>query len=215
MRVLPGGGDFGGHVAHVPRGKELALLDVDRGPGFTCGQQKVRLAAQESRDLQHIAGVSGRGALARIVHIGQHGAAEFVANFRQDRQPRVQPQPARCAEGGPVRLVIAGLENEPRAGGRAGRGNPLGHRARMVQAFQLARAGYQGKRVRGPDLDIANSDGLDCAHGSGPLPRAPCFVAQGGTCPARIGPRPEHVAQKWFPVLRKKTCDTARLEWGA
>ena len=41
-------------VAHVFAREELRLLDVDRAPRLRCGDQKVGLAAEEGRNLNHV-----------------------------------------------------------------------------------------------------------------------------------------------------------------
>ena len=53
-RAIAGTSDLGDDVLHVPRGQELPLLDVDDGTGLRRGDQKIRLSAEEGRDLQDI-----------------------------------------------------------------------------------------------------------------------------------------------------------------
>jgi len=117
------------------------------------------LSAEKGGDLQHIADLGGRGAMAGLVHIGQDGTAEFVSDPAQNLQPCLHPNAAFPRERGAIGLVIAGLENEARAGGCAGLGDPFGHHARVVQAFQLARPRDQGKGRIPADGGLAHGDG--------------------------------------------------------
>ncbi len=98
-------GDLGHHVRHVPRGQELALLDVHHPAGRRRGQQQIGLPAQEGRDLQHVDGLGHRCALLRLVHVGQDRQAEAVADLGEDRQRLRQPDATAALGAGPVRLV--------------------------------------------------------------------------------------------------------------
>src|SRR3546814_7970977 len=84
-----GSSDLGLHLAgdmlHVPRGQELALLDVHGAPGFRRGQQQVGLSAQKCRDLQDIDRLGHRIALPWFVDVGDDRATISFANFRQYR----------------------------------------------------------------------------------------------------------------------------------
>ena len=86
--VVARAGELGRDVLHVPGRQELALLDIDRPAGFGRGQQQVGLAAQESRDLQHVDCFRHRPALLRRMDVGQ------------DRQPQVSRTSARIGRLG-------------------------------------------------------------------------------------------------------------------
>ena len=68
--------DLGDHMRHVPGREELALLHIDHLAGPRRGDEEIGLAAEEGRDLQHIDGLSDRGALLGLMHVGEHGKAE-------------------------------------------------------------------------------------------------------------------------------------------
>ena len=138
--------DLVGHVRHVPRREELALLDVDHGPRPPGRQQKVGLAAEEGGDLNDIRDVSCGGCLNRVVDVGQHRAADPVAHRLEHGEPLVHADAATTRQRGAVGLVVAGLEHEARPGARAGGGKRLCDRQRMVQRFQLARTRDQHQR---------------------------------------------------------------------
>ena len=90
--IIAGVGDLRDHVRHVPGREELALLDVDRLAGPGGGHQQVRLAAEEGRDLQHVADLGHRGALVGQVDVGQHRAAGGLFHRLQRRKPVLQAQ---------------------------------------------------------------------------------------------------------------------------
>src|SRR3546814_3728547 len=104
-----GSSDLGLHLAvdmlHVPRGQELALLDVYGATGFRRGQQQVGLSAQKCRDLQDIDRLGHRIALPWFVDVGNDRATISFANFREYRQRRLQSDTARSADGGAIAFV--------------------------------------------------------------------------------------------------------------
>ena len=100
-------------VLHVPGREELPLLDIDRPPGARRRDQKVGLAAEEGGDLQRVDRLGDPGALGALVHVGDHRQADRLADFGEDRQRRLEPQPARARAGGAVRLVERRLVDEP------------------------------------------------------------------------------------------------------
>ena len=167
--LVAGAGDLGGHVRHVPGCEELALLDVDgpaRAPG---GQQKVGLPRQEGGDLEHVADLARRRAMPGLVHVGQDGAAEFGADQVKNAKPLVHAETPRGPERGAVGLVIARLEDEPRAGRRTGLRDAGGHHPGMVKTFELARPGDEGEGFGPTDRNARYVDhlGFDGVHGSG------------------------------------------------
>ena len=87
--------DLGDHVLHVPGREELPLLDVDRLAGRGRREQKIGLAAEEGRDLQDVDGFGDGRALLRLMHVGDHGKAERLADLGKDRQRLLETQPAR------------------------------------------------------------------------------------------------------------------------
>jgi hypothetical protein len=75
-------------VFHIPRRQKLPLLDVDRDPCLTGGEQQVGLPRQESGNLQHIHHLGDRGALGGIMDIGQDGHAELLLEWSPERRVR-------------------------------------------------------------------------------------------------------------------------------
>ena len=106
---------LGDDVLHVPRGEELALLDVDRPTGAGGGDDEVGLATEEGGDLQDVDRLARRGALVDLVHIGEDRKPEPLTDFGEDRQGLGQAQSARGRGRGAVGLVEGGLVDEPDA----------------------------------------------------------------------------------------------------
>jgi hypothetical protein len=65
--LVPFGGCLRHHVAHVLRRKKLTLLDVDDGAGPRRGDNQVRLARKEGRDLNDVGNRRDRSSLRRFV----------------------------------------------------------------------------------------------------------------------------------------------------
>ena len=107
-----GGVELGDDVLHIPRRKKLTLLDVDGPAGLGRGDQKIGLTAEESRDLQRVDRLRNRLALAALVHVGDDGQAQRLADFGKDRQRGFEPHPALARPRGPVGLIEGGLEHE-------------------------------------------------------------------------------------------------------
>ena len=99
-------------MPEVPGRQELALLEVHGAARGGGGQQQVRLAAEEGRDLEHVHRLGHRGALVGLVHVRQHRHAQAAADLRQDVQPLLHGRAPVAGEAGPVGLVEAGLEDE-------------------------------------------------------------------------------------------------------
>ena len=81
-------------------------------PGLRRGDQQISLATEEGRDLEDIDNLSHRGALVRLVDIGDDGQAEAFPDLGEDRQCRCEPDPAPAPDRGAVRLVEGGLVDE-------------------------------------------------------------------------------------------------------
>jgi hypothetical protein len=164
--------DLGCNIRHVPGCKELALLDVDGGTCFAGGEQKIGLTTEEGRNLKHVAGLRGRCALVGGMNVGQDRAADGVADLGEDAQAALHPEAPAAGDGGPVRLVITGLEDELCAMRGAGSGHGLGDHPGMGQRFELAWPGDHGQRPIIPDAEAAD-----------------CHVVHGGPFPADLCPR--------------------------
>src|SRR5579859_1077383 len=65
-------------MTHVPRRDELALLDVD-GLGVPgCRNQQIRLAAEESRNLDDISNFCHQWHVDSFMHVSQHRDPGYV-----------------------------------------------------------------------------------------------------------------------------------------
>ena len=156
---MPDARDFLGDVLHVPGRQKLPLLDVDGAPGLGRGDQKIGLAAEEGRNLQHIDRLGHGRALLRQVHVGQHRAAAALAHLGEDRQAVLEPEPARAFERGAVRLVERGLVDEPDAEPRRQFDQRMAHLERMLPALERARPRDQHKRPVVAERELADGDG--------------------------------------------------------
>ena len=113
MFLQPALSSFVDDVLHVPRGDELALLDVHRAARRGRGDQQVGLAAEERRDLQHVAHLRHRRRLVRFVDVGRHGQAGFVSfTRRRTSSPRFHSRAAKRLDAGAIGLVERRLEDE-------------------------------------------------------------------------------------------------------
>src|SRR5260370_35670761 len=61
---------FCDYCFHIPRGQELALLDVDRASGFCGCFDEVCLAREQRGDLDHIDDFRGGGGVWGVVGVG-------------------------------------------------------------------------------------------------------------------------------------------------
>ena len=91
--------DLGDHVLHVPGRQELALLHLHRAAGLGGGDEQVGLAAQEGRDLQHVHHLGHARALLRLVHVGDDGEAERLADLGEHGKRAVEADAALAARG--------------------------------------------------------------------------------------------------------------------
>ena len=133
-------------MLHVPRREELTLLDVDRAARMRRGDKQIGLAAEKSGNLQHVDRLRGDRALRGLVHVGEHGKAERLANFREDRQRGGEADAPRAGARGAVGLVVGGLEDEADLAPSRDLLQRARHFQRMCAAFQLAGAGDQRER---------------------------------------------------------------------
>jgi hypothetical protein len=116
----------------------LPLLDVDRPPGARGGDEQIGLAAKKRRNLQHIDRLRRDRALVDFVNVGQHGQAQRLANFREDRQRRLQPDAPLAAARGAIGLVERGLEDQPDSAPLRDLLQRRRHFERVRAAFELA-----------------------------------------------------------------------------
>ena len=107
--------DLGGDVGHVFGRQELPFLYVDDPAGLGAGDQQVGLPAQECGDLQHVQGLCRPFGLGRLVDVGDQRQPERRLDLGQDLEPFVHARSAKGRVGGPVRLVVARLEDQRHA----------------------------------------------------------------------------------------------------
>jgi len=147
---------FFGSAGHVPRGEELAFLDVDRASGSPGGLQKIGLAAEEGGNLEHVCHLRYRSGLFRLVNVGQHRHTEARLDACKHGKPRLYPRPARRALGRAISLVEGGFENEAHPLGPANLQDRFGNGERMVEPLKLARPRDQHQRRVVPERDSAD-----------------------------------------------------------
>ena len=92
-------------VLHFLWRQELGLLDIDDRSGFCHGNNKIRLSAQESRQLDDIANFCGRCSLPGFVNIGNDRNTELALDVCQDLQPLLKTGAAEGTHGRAVSLV--------------------------------------------------------------------------------------------------------------
>ncbi len=80
-------------MADVERGDELPLLDVHDSAGSPSLDEKVGLAAEESRNLENIGRLGGERGLRRFVNVSENGEAR-VAHALQNPQAFLQSRAA-------------------------------------------------------------------------------------------------------------------------
>src|ERR1700677_3538346 len=92
---VSGAGDFFRGVANFPGREELAFFHVYNAAGAACGDEQVRLAAEERGNLKNVADFGGARNLGDIVNIGEERQAGFFLNIFQDRQTLFQAWTAK------------------------------------------------------------------------------------------------------------------------
>ena len=144
-------GEFRHDILHVPRRKELPLLDIHRPPRSRGGDEEVGLAAKEGRDLQHVDGLRGERALRDLVHVGQHGQAEAVPDFGEHGKRGFEPKSPRGPARSAVGLVERSLEHEADLAARGDLLQGAGDFERVRARFEQARAGDERERQVGAE----------------------------------------------------------------
>ena len=100
--------DMGG----IPGGKELPLLDI-HGPRLAGDfDDEIGLPAEKGRNLQDIEDPGGRFDLLEAMDVGENGDIELLPDLLENLEPPDQTGPPVGIPGGPVRLVVGGLEDE-------------------------------------------------------------------------------------------------------
>jgi hypothetical protein len=102
---------------------------------------------------------SATRALAGVVHVGDHGQAEALADLGEHRQRAVEPDAAPAAERGAVGLVERGLVDQPDAEPPADLLEPGRHLQRVRAAFHLAGPCQHGDRAVVAERHVAGAHG--------------------------------------------------------
>ena len=142
-------GHLGDHVLHVPRGHELALLDVDGPAGAAGGEKEVGLPGQERGHLQQVAHLGHGLCLVAFVDIGGHGQPSPLLDGRERPQPRLQARPAERFAGCPVGLVERRLEDQRHLQARRHLLEPVGDVQRQLVRLDDAGAGNPQQGLSG------------------------------------------------------------------
>ncbi len=156
---IAGRGNLGDDVRHVPRRQELSLLDVDDASGRGGGEEEIGLPTQKGGNLQHVHDFSNARALLCLVHVGEDGHAERLADFRKDWQSAIEADAAVAPRAGTVGLVERGFvdEADPELAGDLL--ERRGHFERVVAALERARP--RDQRERQPIAEARFADGDD------------------------------------------------------
>ena len=159
-------GDFFDGVAHVPGGDKLAFFDVEGASGRTAGagrgEQKISLAAEKGRNLQHgvdiAEGIRGVGGLLGRVDVGKDRDAVRGADGLEDAAAFGEAGTAKGADRGAIGLVVARFEEKREAeiGGDALEG--VGQGAGVVFGLEHAGTGDQ-EELSGADGHVAELKG--------------------------------------------------------
>src|SRR6202167_5199729 len=72
---VSGAGDFFRGVANFPGGEELAFFHVYNATGAACGDEQIRLAAEEGGDLKDVANFGCARNLGDVVNVGENRQA--------------------------------------------------------------------------------------------------------------------------------------------
>ena len=152
MSAEPSGVELGDDVLHVPGREKLPLLDIDRPPGLRPRRPEDRSGGRGRREFAR------RRPLPRPARTGSlsctsvmTGKPERLADFGEDRQRRLQSDPARGRARGPIGLVEGRLEDEADGAPRRDLLQRCSHLERVGPALELAGSGDQRERQRGAE----------------------------------------------------------------
>ena len=144
---------FRDRVLHVPRGNELALLDIHRPPAQRGRNDQVGLAAKERWYLKHVDDLRHRGDVGHLMHIGQHRDMNLVFYFSENAQAFLHARTSITADGRAVRLVVRSLENKRKIQRANHAFDNLRHTQSVVFAFDDTRPRDQ-EQVASTDANV-------------------------------------------------------------
>ena len=159
--AVAGEGDLCNGVLHVLGRDELTLLHVDGATGFSGGDEQVGLTAEEGGNLEDIAGLGDGGAVLGLVHVGEDGEVRLFGDAAQDARAFGESGTAEARDRGAVGLVVRSLEDVGDGEVAGDALNGIGHEARMLLAFDDARAGDEEELTRAnrdtADFEVVNA----------------------------------------------------------
>jgi hypothetical protein len=152
---VAGGGDLFNGVLHVLGRDELSLLHVDGATGSSGGDEQVGLTAEEGGNLEDIAGLGDGGAVFGLVHVGEDGEVRLFSDAAQDTRAFGEAGTAEARDRGAVGLVVRSLVDVGDGEIAGDALNGIGHEARVLLAFDDARAGDE-EELAAANRDIAD-----------------------------------------------------------
>ena len=110
--IIACGAAFFHCMFHIPRRDELAFLDIHRPLAHGGGDDQIGLAAEESRNLQHIRDFRNLGDVRGFVHVGEHRNVDFIFDFFENAQSFDQTRSAKAAHRSPIGLIVGSFKDE-------------------------------------------------------------------------------------------------------
>ena len=106
-------------IGDIPRRKKLPFFDVGGAAGLADGDEKIRLAREKRRNLQHVANFGGRTNVPHFVHVREDGQPGALFDFGEHAKAGFQAGPSERPDGGAIGFVVRSLENQRNTGGAA------------------------------------------------------------------------------------------------
>jgi len=143
----------------VPRGEELALLDVHRASALSGGAEEVGLAAEEGGDLQEVDCFGRDFDFFRGVDVGGDGDAEFLPDLAKNAAAFLHAGATVGIDRSAVGFIVGSLEDEIDADAVGDFLERAGHAPGEV--FILETTGTEDEeRIAGADGDVVDLEGV-------------------------------------------------------
>ena len=139
--------EFFHDIAHLRGTQKLWFFDVDDGTGGRHCRHQVGLPRQKRGQLQHVAHFGYGRALVWLVHIGNHGAAEFAFHGSKNLHAFLQAHASVRMDGGAVGFIERGFEHQRDTQFFRNAHVMLCRTQGAVQVFQHVNAAKQGERA--------------------------------------------------------------------
>jgi len=110
--VATNGSEFFDDVFHVVGREKLPFFHIDGCGRSSRGGNEIGLATEKGGDLDHVTEGACEGGLFRRMDVGDDGQAEFILHALENGKPFFEAGPAEREDGGAVRFVVGGFENE-------------------------------------------------------------------------------------------------------